>query len=457
MASSTNYLKKLGKTSNNGEKGENLWNVKDVVSFAEKKLNIKLDDWQRDYIKTEGNTVVRAGRQSGKSFAEALRVALFALKNGNTQTLVIGAVERQSFELFEKIKNHILILAKGQIKGRPTMHKIELKNKSKIISEPVGRTGYGLRSYTINKLVADEAHYIPEEVWPSVRPMLATTNGTIDLLSTPRGNAGFFYDAFFSDEFKSFHVSSEDCKRISKEFLKSEKKKMTRLQYAQEYKAEFLDKLQQFFPLDLINSCTQNTLSGVSKPFSSFSSRENNGFECYMGVDVARYGGDENAFVIVRLINKENVQMLDYTTTEKISTADTIGRIISLDKAYGFRKIYIDDGGIGGAVLDVLLERSNLKRRVVGINNASRPIVVDKNRGKKILKEDLYGNLKRMMEQKEISLPKDDRLKQSLLSIQFEYNDQGNVKIWGRYSHITEGLIRAAWCVKTKGLRLYVH
>ena len=56
------YLSKLEKHQNSSTK-ENLWNVKNVVSFAENKLGIKLDDWQKEYINTEGKTAVRAGRQ----------------------------------------------------------------------------------------------------------------------------------------------------------------------------------------------------------------------------------------------------------------------------------------------------------------------------------------------------------------------------------------------------------
>ena len=179
---SRNYLSTLSSKRPNStisEKEENLWNAKDVVEFASKKIGIELDDWQKKYIKTEGNTGIRAGRQSGKSFAASLRVALFAIRNPKTLTLIIGAVDRQSVELFEKVKSHIQILAPKEIKGRPTIHKIELKNKSKIIAEPAGRTGYGLRNYAINKLVVDEAHYVPEAVFVAVRPMLADRKSVV--------------------------------------------------------------------------------------------------------------------------------------------------------------------------------------------------------------------------------------------------------------------------------------
>ena len=123
----TDYLGKLVKTSKTTNK-INLWNAPNAVDYAELKLKVKLDDWQKEYIQHEGNTVIRAGRQSGKSFAESLRIALFALLNPKTTTLIIASVDRQSIELLEKVKSHIVGLARNQIVGRPTFHKIILKN-----------------------------------------------------------------------------------------------------------------------------------------------------------------------------------------------------------------------------------------------------------------------------------------------------------------------------------------
>ena len=427
-----------------GDKAENLWNVKDAVAYAEQKIGIKLDDWQKDYINTEGNTAVRAGRQSGKSFAESLRVALFALLNPKTQTLIIGAVDRQSVELFEKVKSHIVALADENhvsIEGNPSMHRIWLTNGSKIIALPCGRTGYGLRNYAIHKLVVDEAHYVPEEVFVAVRPMLATTGGTIDLLSTPRGNKGFFHDCFFSDEFTTFHVYSRDCPRITEDFLKSEKKRMTKLQFSQEYEAEFLDQLQQFFSKDLIDSCI---LPPGSNLFSG---------GAFLGVDFAGYGGDENAFVT--LVNQgKNSYVSQYETSEKVSAWETVNKVIRLNEQLNYKKIGVDDGGLGTPILDFLLEHNKLRRKVIGLNNAKRNIDKD-GKSKTLLKNDMYGNLKIMMEQGLIKIPDSEDLIKSLLSIQIEINEETKKEIiFGKYSHITEALIRAAWLVKSKGLNI---
>ena len=59
------------------------------------------------------------------------------------------------------------------------------------------------------------------------------------------------------------------------------------------------------------------------------------------------------------------------------------------------------------------------------------------------------------MERGKINLWKDDALLHSMTSIQAEYTND-KLKIFGSDSHITEALIRAAWCVKDKRLNIWI-
>lgn len=448
---SANYLNSLSgskATSITSEKAENLWNTKDKADFVSRKLNVELDQWQKDYINAKGNTAVRAGRQSGKSFAQSIRTAIFALTYENENNLfeptilITGGVERQAYELYMKVRRIIETIAPRSIRGKSTMTKMEL-DRCRILALPAGRDGAGLRGYATIRLVVDEAHYVHDDVYTAVEPMLATTGGDLDLLSTPRGNKGKFYEAFQKDAgFTIFHTTSEECPRIPKEWLEMQKRRMSKLQYAQEFLAEFLDSLQQFYPDSLIEGCVGDVRSVNEGRF-------------YLGVDVARYGGDENAFVVVRT-NRKRCEVVFVQTTERVSTVETMKRIKELNENYNFKKVYIDDGGIGGAVLDVLLTEPKLKRKVVGINNASRSIVADRTKGKRILKEDLHGNLRRLMEERTIKLPKDENMMNSLSSVQFEYTDNENFRIFGKYTHIAEAMVRACWAMVGKNLNIWI-
>ena len=228
---------------------------------------------------------------------------------------------------------------------------------------------------------------------------------------------------------------------------------MTKVQYAQEYLGEFVEDWNQFFPTKLIKE---------RMTFIEWSIKEKiEGSRFYLGVDVARYGGDENAFVICEMVNtkgKEKLKIVKCQTTERVSTVDTIGRVVLLDGEYNFHKIFIDDAGVGGAVTDVL--ESRLGRKVMGLNNASKRVEVQGEEKKKgILKEDLYSNVLMLMEQGRLDLISDLSLLRSMQSITFEYNanNQNKVRIFGDYSHLCEGLVRSCWCLKEKGLEIYVY
>lgn len=415
---------------------------------------MKLDNWQKEAVEFEGDLCITSGRQSGKSTAIAQKVRKFCQKNKNKNILVIAAVERQAFLLFEKIlyefdNNCKNLIKKG--KYRPTRSKLQLTNGCIIHCLPTGLSGLGIRGYTVDLLIADEAAFIPEAVWTAVTPMLATTKGrggSIVLLSTPFGKGGYFYDCYKNPDFKTFHISSEDCPRIDKDFLKREKERMTKVQYAQEYLGQFVDELMQFFSSELIESCMELP----DKDITSFAnSRRGDNF---LGIDVARKGADDSVLFSVKRKNRDELFEMDMEIIKNITIPDLARRISDDDRKNNYKKIYIDDGGLGVGVFDILNEKL---RKVEAINNSARSITRDTNRKKKILKEDLYTNLLKLMEDKKIHLKSSPETALSLKSIQFEYTEKGELKIFGKYSHIAEALIRSAWCMKDKALNIYIY
>ena len=411
-------------------------------------LDLKLDEWQRKVLSQKGNICLRSGRQVGKSTVISIKAAEYAVNNKKKTVLVVAAVERQAYHLFEMTLNYLTDNYKSHIKmgkSRPTKSKIQLKNGSIIMCLPTGVSGLGIRGYTIDLLIADEAAFIPEEVWTAITPMLSVTRGDIILLSTPHGKEGFYYDCFQNEDYSSFHISSEECGRIDDKFLKREKERMTKVQYAQEYLGEFVDELMQFFSTDLIRSAM--TLS--SKQIINKGDR-------FLGVDVARMGGDETVLFSVRRVDRDRIEELEVDISKNTMLPETVRRIKNADTRFNFKKIYIDDGGLGVGVFDPLLEDDQTKRKVEAINNSSRSIDPDKRR-KKILKEDLYTNLLRLLEQNKVALKENPEVLLSLKSIQYEYTDDKRMKIYGNYSHITEALIRAAWCMKNKDLNIYIY
>jgi len=422
-------------------------------------MEFELDDWQKEVLETEGNIALCSGRQVGKSTVIAMKAGKYAVEHPKKTVLVIASVERQALLLFEKVlsyihQNHRKSIKKG--KDKPTKHKIMLTNGSVVHCLPTGMSGYGIRGYTIDQLYADEAHFIPEDVWTAVTPMLATTGGDIILLSTPFGREGYFFRCFKDESFKSFHISTEEVakkrpplmRKRMEEFLEAERERMTKRQYAQEYLGQFVDELNQFFPDELIKK--QMLLSRRTEMLTG---------DYYLGVDIARLGEDESTFQILER-KGDKLLHVDNIITRKTLTTMSTRLILKLDRQYDFKQIFVDDGGLGAGVFDQLLDDEQTRRKVQPINNLRKALDRDENRKRKLLKEDLYNNLLRLMEQGKIKLLDDPEIYQSIKSVQFEYvggvGEEKKLKIFGNYTHIVEGLIRAAWCIKDKSLNIWI-
>ena len=434
-----------------------------------KKTPMNLDGWQKEVLAYKGNIVVCSGRQTGKSTVVAIKAAEFAVNNPNKHVLIVSVTEDQARELLAKAQMYIADTYEKRIKTNKSFtnkEKCTLTNGSIIRTKAVGQSGLGVRGFTIDMLIADEAAFMPEDVWPAVTPMLSTTGGDIILLSTPHGRHGYFFQSFNNPDlgFKVFYVNSVENaekreiadswpawrKEKHLQFIASERARMSERQFAQEYLGQFVD-ADQFFPDNIIRkSMLQQRMIGIGE-----------GRDYFLGVDVARMGDDKCTFEIIErknqlLIHRESI------VWKKVLLSEVTEKIKFLHEHWKFRRIYIDDGGIGVGVFDNLYSTPGMKKIVMAINNAQRIYDYNPNgtpKAKKLLKEDLYNNLLHLMETGKILILDDGDIWQSFKSIQFEYmNEKGGatIRIYGDDSHIVEGLIRAAWCNKEKINKLFI-
>ena len=420
------------------------------------KLDLKLDIWQEKVLKAKGNLCICSGRQTGKSTIVAIKAAHYIVNNPQKQVLIVSVTEDQSFELLQKVlmfleDNYKSFIAKG--KNRPTKNIVRLKNGSLVRTKAVGQSGVGVRGFTIDMLIADEAAFMPEDVWTAVTPMLLTTGGDIILISTPKGRRGYFWKKYNDDAFQVFHINSEEVAKTRKEpqrqvmleYLQSEKDSMSEKEYMQEYLGIFREDIMQWFSDDLIRTAMSQFNKSAIELHRKY----------YLGVDIARMGEDESTFEILEKTENGHLYHQYNAKTTKTLLTMTAREILSLDKKYKFKRIYVDDGGLGAGVFDILIEDPQTRRKTLAINNLKRaieylPFDDKKPRQKKLMKEELYNNMLRLMEQGKIHLLDSPDIYQSLKSVQYEYNEKGDIRIFGTYTHIAEGLIRAAWCVKDK-------
>ena len=118
--------------------------------------------------------------------------------------------------------------------------------------------------------------------------------------------------------------------------------------------------------------------------------------EYYLGVDPSRKGNDETAFVIIEqpafASEEDPIYVVYIETTQKTELTDTIGRVLHLNSIFDFKKIVIDETGLGSGVVDVLKEK--IQGGIIEGVTFSRKS-----------KAELFYSLKLLMQQSKIKFP----------------------------------------------------
>lgn len=213
----------------------------DPVVFAQR-AGIEPDAWQADVLRSPAKRLLlNCSRQSGKSTTTALLALHEALYVSGSLILLLSPSLRQSAELYRTLAR--LYSATGaQIPSTAESKlRLELENGSRVISLPASEAT--IRGYAgVALLVIDEAARVPDDLYASVRPMLATSDGRLVALSTPYGRRGWWSDAWHSmHDWKRVHITAEQCPRITPAFLAEEREQLGDWWFKQEYFGEFLD------------------------------------------------------------------------------------------------------------------------------------------------------------------------------------------------------------------------
>ncbi len=228
-------------------------------------VGITLDDWQGEYLENDSpRRLLNASRQSGKSTVAALDALHDALSAPGSLVLIIAPSERQSLETFRKVGEFYNRLGHSVPADSERKLGMELLNGSRIEGLPGSEKT--IRGFSApRRVIMDEASRIEDETFTAVLPMLAIGGGAMDLLSTPAGKRGFFYNAAESPigEWERWTIPATEVPRITVEFLAEQRRLMGERRFLQEFMCEFLDTDDAVFATDLIESASAQEVAAT--------------------------------------------------------------------------------------------------------------------------------------------------------------------------------------------------
>jgi len=200
------------------------------------------DPWQAALLRSPAQRLLLlACRQSGKSTTVAVLALHNSLYQPGSLVLLLSPSLRQSQELFRKVLTAYRTLAAAVPTEQESALRIELANGSRIVSLP--GTESTIRGYSgVRLLIIDEAARVQDDLYYSVRPMLAVSGGRLVALSTPFGKRGWFHQEYTEGHgWERVRITASDCPRISPAFLEEERHSLPAMWFNSEYLCEFSD------------------------------------------------------------------------------------------------------------------------------------------------------------------------------------------------------------------------
>ncbi|MBI3683327.1 MAG: hypothetical protein HY235_23385 [Acidobacteria bacterium] len=237
----------------------------DASRFARESLGFAADGKQADLLRrSPRRCLLNCTRQWGKSTVTAAKAVHEAYSNPESLTLVLSPSARQSGEFLRKASaflRRLKIAPRGD--GDHEMS-VLLENGSRIIGLP-GKEATVRGFSSVSLLLIDEAARVDDELYLSVRPMLAVGDGALWLMSTPNGKRGFFYETWASggEEWERLSARATECPRISKKHLEEERAAMGERWFRQEYLCEFVDAEEQVFAREVVERALREDVEAL--------------------------------------------------------------------------------------------------------------------------------------------------------------------------------------------------
>lgn len=223
------------------------------ATFAEEALGLELDPWQRKVLTSGGKRdLLNVTRQGGKSTIAAVMGLHTSLYKPKSLTLIVSPSQRQSSELFRKVKELAELLPRKPDLTEDNKLSWTVRNGGRVAALPGSdATIRGFSAPTL--IVEDEAAWVEDDIHAAMRPMLAVSNGRMVLMSTPWGKRGHFFDLWSeATGWDRTEVPATAIPRIRPAFLEQERASMPAWRFDQEYMCRFADADDAAFSYELV-------------------------------------------------------------------------------------------------------------------------------------------------------------------------------------------------------------
>lgn len=261
-------------------------------------------------------------------------------------------------------------------------------------------------------VIFDEASAVDDVIWETISGALTDVGTEIiwAVFGNPTRNTGRFRECFgrFAHRWRTWRVDSRTVKITNKQAIDQwlvdygEDSDYVRVRVKGEFPRAGS---MQFIPGDLVEAARMR--QPEAKLYDPL----------VMGVDVARFGSDQSVIVLRR---GRDAKSVSWVCLRGANTMELAARIVDMAAVYRPDAIFVDEGGVGGGVVDRL---NMLKQPVVGVQfggKADRAMTgSDGMIGYANKRAEMWGNMKDWL--RGGMIPDDPDLAAELVSVEYGY------------------------------------
>lgn len=354
-----------------------LWR-NDPVLFMREVLSFEPDDWQIDVahdLRDYARVSVKSGQGVGKTGVEATLLLWFLVCFPYSRIVATAPTKQQLHDVLwsevDKWMNNSPLLPL-MVKWTKTYVYLRGYEKrwfavARTATKPENMQGF----HEDNMLfIVDEASGVADPIMEAITGTLSGENNKLLLMGNPTKTSGTFYDSHTADRalYRCHTVNSENSRRTNKDNIAAMKRKygensnVVRVRVYGEFPEQEDD---VFIPISFLEQSIKTEMSeATARAFGKYQDGAGNlqpidvsGVErIEIGCDVARFGDDKTCIgyrvnEVVQIYKKYNGKDTTWTT-------GTIAKLYKeLKQRFQFKGqigVKVDDGGVGGGVVDQL-------------------------------------------------------------------------------------------------------
>lgn len=347
------------------------------VLYAQEVLLFEPDEWQKEVLMDLAQSpkvAVKSGQGVGKTSVEAVALLWFLTCFPYPRVVATAPTKQQLHDvLWSEISKwqEQSPLLRSILKWTKTYIYMKGYEKrwfatARTATKPENMQGFHEENMLF---IVDEASGVADPIMEAILGTLSGRNNKLLLCGNPTRNSGAFYDAFTADrKIYGLHtVSSRNSQRTDKENIASLERKygkesnVVRVRVDGEFPTQDDDVFISISWLE--QSCnteiSEDTLKGIGAYFDADGNKVHKPekiFSADIGCDVARFGDDKTVISyklneMVKIYKKYNGQDTTWTAGNLYNLCRYLRKMLKISCPIAIK---IDDGGVGGGVVDQL-------------------------------------------------------------------------------------------------------